>query len=328
MEENKNQTPIIRDQTSEQNSTSFTSHIQNSKFRSKLGQLILFMLILAGIVSAIFLQSKFSIGSQQSIGSEETEGLIKQPSGGTTEVDRLGWLLVKYEDNVMFRAAEDVYRLGFWEIQQETIRHSGITLDPNYQNQVLNGLKNYLIILHKSYPVSYDKILEENLSRIIVVFTKKSTLIFESLIIRANQKLHSGIPFRDLSREERAAYLLANPSNNANVLIDNKYTEAFKDVKNYINSHNKELISEFKSICDSSNQNSVRHQCYTWAFMYQHNYLGDFDCDLIEPGDFGHGNTKSLCYLEKAVLNQDKSLCKFVKESGVRKCEDEIFADQ
>lgn len=284
------------------------------------------MLIIAlalASTTVIFLKSNLS---KKSANSAKTTELSNQQLFKGTEVDRLSWLLIKFRDNMMFRYAESVYKHGFWEYQNDTIKRSGITLDPNYENQVLNGLKNYLIILHQSYPVDYGRTLQGNLGKPVIAFTKKSTLIFESLIINANQKLKSGTSFKDLPTEEKASFLMANPSPDTNVLTDSKYTEAFENIKSYINSQNKVLISEFKSICDTSNQDQVRHQCYTWAFSPSYNYLGDLDCNLIEPGSFGGLNTRSLCYLEKAVLNQDRSLCKFVEESGKRICDDEIYA--
>lgn len=200
---------------------------------------------------------------------------------------------------------------GHWNITESDLKNKNINLNSAYQNQVINGVKNFSIIQN-----GYESI-DLNKNKTFMGVSKKFIEIFEGLVIKANIALSTGKIWADLAEPEKSVYLLANPSADAKLLKDSQYLDAFKIAKAYILKQNAQNVNEIMSICNSARLEKVKYECY---FQVSVEYVDDFDCNLIREGIEEY---RQICFAWKGIYNQDKSYCKLA-ESRSNWCESQI----
>lgn len=259
-------------------------------------------------------QSTFLINKTQ-LGVKEDKKLDRLTEKDLEELHQINDKLKQYSDSRMIftsgSPSTDPKWWGHWNITESDLKNKNINLIPTYQNQVINGLKNFSIILN-----GYESI-DLNKNRVFFGISARFIKIFEDLIIKANKSISAGQDWFNLPEQEKSAYLLANPASGANVLKDSSYLDAFKIVRAYILKQNEQNINEIMSICNSAKLKKVKYECY---FQVSVDYIDDFDCNLLPEG---REEYRQICFAWKGIYNQDKSYCKL---SGLRSswCESQI----
>lgn len=209
--------------------------------------------------------------------------------------------LNQYKDRKMIQVGITgmVNGWGFWNVTEYELFAKDIHLDPCCKTQAVNGLKNFTIILNKT------RSFEKGSTKPYLYVSNKFAQIFANLITNANSKLEKDNLFSTFPKHEQAAYLLANPAANIDVLKDKKYLNYFEIVKMYSIDQNQSFVNEVKSICDHASHKRVRNYCY---FSIASSFVDNFECSLIDANDFG---VRDICYRIVAIEKQDKGLCKY-----------------